>query len=332
MTGYGSVSTELPTNIESSKQKDSRWGKNRVAILSSFLAFLAVASILMITGRVMNTNMGSNSNGVSTNLIETKKNKADHNIMQLKAAKKTRNSVKKESPLRDFKNIKEYNDMRSDKKMGVDVVVYDMCGSYYDDKETMKTQTFDEYCFSYLLENTGGSSCECDGKSSPLSTAECTDKSVAASGGADFVKYYEVYRYQSSEESTAGELFDSTYSYEYEGTTFNFESAENKAKFMTDPSKYIPAYGGFCTFGITMEYCGFLAWDATCLGPSGDLTLFEYHNDKLYLFYSTSGQAIFRVDPDTAISLGDSRWNDWFGNRLVQSTSCTMIGGSPMAR
>lgn len=79
-----------------------------------------------------------------------------------------------------------------------------MCKSYYDDKEAMTTETFNEYCFTYLVENTSGSSCSCNGMTSPFTTAECTDKSIPASGGADFVKYFDVYRYQTTEEGTAG--------------------------------------------------------------------------------------------------------------------------------
>ena len=62
--------------------------------------------------------------------------------------------------------------------------------------------------------------------------------------------------------------------------------------------------------------------DSSCLGPSGDLTRFVYHDDKLYLFYSDSAKGIFEIDPKTAIALGDSRWKGWFGSSFVQYTEC----------
>ena len=74
-----------------------------------------------------------------------------------------------------------------------------------------------------------------------------------------------------------------------------------------------------------MEYCGFLAWDATCLGPSGDLTRYSFHGEKLYLFYSDSAKELFEVNPKTAIILGDSRWKGWFGSTTVQSTKCYAV-------
>ena len=127
-----------------------------------------------------------------------------YNINQLKALKKTTSLVKTVSPLKKFTTAAEYASVRKEQIMGIDNVVYDMCKSYFDDAEIMRTETFNDYCFRYLLENTSGSSCSCSGVTSPLSTAECTNKSLPASGGADFVKYYEVYRHQTTEESTAG--------------------------------------------------------------------------------------------------------------------------------
>lgn len=36
----------------------------------------------------------------------------------------------------------------------------------------------------------------------------------------------------------------------YQGVTYLFASAANKAEFDKDPAKYVPQYGGFCAYGV----------------------------------------------------------------------------------
>ena len=40
---------------------------------------------------------------------------------------------------------------------------------------------------------------------------------------------------------------------EFEGVTYLFASEDNKKKFEGNATKYIPAYGGYCAFGVTEE-------------------------------------------------------------------------------
>lgn len=39
----------------------------------------------------------------------------------------------------------------------------------------------------------------------------------------------------------------------YDGVTYQFSSEENKATFLKQPAQYVPAYGGFCSFGVTFK-------------------------------------------------------------------------------
>ena len=39
----------------------------------------------------------------------------------------------------------------------------------------------------------------------------------------------------------------------HNGVTYHFVSAEAKQAFDTNPEKYIPAYGGWCAFGMTVQ-------------------------------------------------------------------------------
>jgi YHS domain-containing protein len=38
----------------------------------------------------------------------------------------------------------------------------------------------------------------------------------------------------------------------FQGATYLFASAQNKADFDKDPAKYAPQYGGFCAYGVTI--------------------------------------------------------------------------------
>ena len=45
-------------------------------------------------------------------------------------------------------------------------------------------------------------------------------------------------------------LGDSKYAATHEGVTYHIGSAEGLALFQTNPDKYVPAYGGWCAFGM----------------------------------------------------------------------------------
>jgi len=38
----------------------------------------------------------------------------------------------------------------------------------------------------------------------------------------------------------------------HEGNTYAFVNAENKAQFEANPSKYVPAFGGYCAYGASL--------------------------------------------------------------------------------
>jgi YHS domain-containing protein len=43
------------------------------------------------------------------------------------------------------------------------------------------------------------------------------------------------------------------FSAEYNGLTYHLASSREKDEFLTDPAKYVPAYGGWCAFGMAVE-------------------------------------------------------------------------------
>jgi YHS domain-containing protein len=72
---------------------------------------------------------------------------------------------------------------------------------------------------------------------------------------------------------------DSDLKFTYKNVTYLFSSTTNLEKFKKDPSKYEPAYGGWCAYAM---------------GESGekvkiDPETYKIHDGRLYLFYNFWG-------------------------------------------
>ena len=80
----------------------------------------------------------------------------------------------------------------------------------------------------------------------PVSSALAVDehyvKDSAVVGGYDVVAYH------TDGKPTKG---SADHSATYQGATWHFASAENKAMFEAEPAKYAPAYGGWCAGGAS---------------------------------------------------------------------------------
>jgi len=46
---------------------------------------------------------------------------------------------------------------------------------------------------------------------------------------------------------------DSKFAFRYEGKLYHFVSEKAKEEFGKNPDKYVPAYGGLCAFGMSIE-------------------------------------------------------------------------------
>ena len=89
----------------------------------------------------------------------------------------------------------------------------------------------------------------------------------------------------------------------YQGATYLFASAANKADFDKDPAKYDPQYGGFCAYGVVNGVLFDTEEDA-----------FIVYKGKLYLSGNQEGLKIFKDDIDSNIDKADNNWRRITGN------------------
>ena len=83
----------------------------------------------------------------------------------------------------------------------------------------------------------------------------------------------------------------------WRGTTWHFESAENRAMFESDPSKYAPQFGGYCAYAMSKGYIASTVPEAWTI-----------HEGKLYLNYSTNVRQIWTQDIPGNITKAQAHW------------------------
>ena len=84
---------------------------------------------------------------------------------------------------------------------------------------------------------------------------------------------------------------------EYLGYTYLFSSDANKATFEEQPEKYLPAYGGYCAYGVSLEV----------LAPV-DIDTWEIMDGRLYLQFSHATKDKFAANRDECILKANENW------------------------
>jgi YHS domain-containing protein len=83
----------------------------------------------------------------------------------------------------------------------------------------------------------------------------------------------------------------------YKGATYRFVSAENRVRFIAAPEKFVPQYGGYCAYAIS-------------LNKIADIDPEEWAiiKDKLYLNNGFLAQTLWSFDKSGNIARGDQNW------------------------
>ena len=84
---------------------------------------------------------------------------------------------------------------------------------------------------------------------------------------------------------------------QHDGVTWKFSSSENKAKFIANPDKYAPQYGGYCATGASFGY-------KVSTAPEQ----WKIVDGKLYLNNGPGAQSRFLSDVPGTITKADANW------------------------
>ena len=90
----------------------------------------------------------------------------------------------------------------------------------------------------------------------------------------------------------------------YQGVTYLFASAANKADFDKDPAKYVPQYGGFCAYGVANGVI------AGIESPNA----FTVYKGKLYIGGNQDALKSFKTNIDENIGKADTYWRQLTGS------------------
>ena len=120
------------------------------------------------------------------------------------------------------------------------------------------------------------------------SEAVNTDKTGQAVGGYDVVSYFE----------PGGPIRgDFRITVERDGATYQFANEQNKSKFLAEPEKYLPQYGGYCAFGVSH-------------GKKfhGDPLVYKVVDGKLYLNLHPEVAKMWLADIGGHVKKADANW------------------------
>ena len=87
------------------------------------------------------------------------------------------------------------------------------------------------------------------------------------------------------------------YSFVWKGVTYRFASEENLKRFKTDPEKYLPQYGGYCSYAMSLNRIADV-----------DPSRWAIVNGKLYLNNGFVAQRLWSLDKRGNIESADRNW------------------------
>ncbi len=107
------------------------------------------------------------------------------------------------------------------------------------------------------------------------------------------IQGYDPVAYFDGEVKDGSEAFSVT----HDGATYRFSSEANRARFAANPEQYLPAYGGWCAYGMAKGY-----------KAPVDPTAYSIVDGQLYLNFSKGVQTIWNTDRPGYIEQADANW------------------------
>ena len=84
---------------------------------------------------------------------------------------------------------------------------------------------------------------------------------------------------------------------DWNGATWHFASADNRAMFLSDPEKYAPKYVGYCAYAASKGYVAPTVPEA-----------WQIVDGRLYLNFSLRARDLWREDIPGNIAKADANW------------------------
>ena len=134
----------------------------------------------------------------------------------------------------------------------------------------------------------------CASAASMMSSTALAQQATSASGprialdGHDPISYFDAGR---------PEKGSSQFSFAFDDAVYWFKSADHLAKFVADPERYAPQYGGYCA--VTMS--------GGEKGPANP-EAWIISDGKLYVFRGKIGVDKFKGNPAEVAALADANW------------------------
>lgn len=117
---------------------------------------------------------------------------------------------------------------------------------------------------------------------------------VNLNGSGVAIKGYDPVAYFTDNKAVKG---DAQFQSSANGAIYYFASAEHKATFEADPSKYEPQFGGFCAWAVSQGYTA-----------SIDPNAFQIVDGRLLLQYSLGVRKDFSRDTAGNLKKADANW------------------------
>lgn len=83
----------------------------------------------------------------------------------------------------------------------------------------------------------------------------------------------------------------------YDGARYRFTSEARRAKFESNPAKYVPAFGGFCAYAASIDK----------ISPI-DPEIFQVVNGRILLQHTRKAYDLFNVDTQASLARADANW------------------------
>jgi len=92
-------------------------------------------------------------------------------------------------------------------------------------------------------------------------------------------------------------LGEGRFTYEYDGAIYRFATETNRQSFIANPTRYMPAYGGFCAYGVR-----------TGRKFEIDPDSWRIVDDRLYLLLNPATKVIWDLQRSNNIQIADTIW------------------------